>query len=86
MHLAFYQRSIWKLKAKTYWSRTLLTLEVTIETDKHGEHVVVFPGRREELIPPRDYDERLQWIQNSFETFLLRVRELEAIRRAMLIN
>lgn len=64
----------------------MMTLDLAIETDKHGEHVVVFPGRREELIPPRDYDEKLHWIKRSFETFLSTVRDLEAVRRATTVN
>jgi hypothetical protein len=64
----------------------VLTLDLTIETDKHGEHVVFFPGRAEELIPPRDYDEKLHWIKRSFDTFLSTVHDLEAVRRATRVN
>ena len=56
-------------------------LDLIIETDKHGKHVVVFPSRREELIAPSDYEQKLLWIKTSFQLFLARVREFESIRR-----
>lgn len=64
----------------------MFALDLTIETDKHGDHVVFFSGRREELIPPRDYDEKLHWIKRSFESFLAQVNDLEAVRRAGRVN
>jgi len=55
-------------------------LELSFETDSEGRHSVVFSARQDELIPPRNYDERLSWIKASFSKFLLTVRDLEALR------
>lgn len=61
-------------------------LDLTIETDREGNHVVVFPGRREELMLPRFYDERLTWIQSSFARFFESVTDLESLRKSAHIN
>ena len=61
-------------------------LDITIETDREGNHVVVFPGRREELIPPRYYDERLSWIKASFDRFIASVHDLNLLRRTAAIH
>ncbi|MGH9548351.1 MAG: hypothetical protein ACRD3W_03210 [Terriglobales bacterium] len=63
-----------------------MTLDVAIETDRDGEPVVVFPGKREELIPPQPYDQRLEWIASSFNKFLGHVHEIERIRSAPVVN
>jgi hypothetical protein len=60
----------------------LAKLDLTIETDQYGNNVVVFARRNDDLVPPRHYDQRLEWIRSSFDQFLGSVRDLEEIRRA----
>jgi hypothetical protein len=62
----------------------VLTLDVTIETNSDGENVVVFPARREDLNPPSEYEEKLEWIKLSMETFLHHLHEIDDVRRALL--
>ena len=62
--------------------RILSKLDLTIETDRQGNHFVTFPGRQEELTPPRHYEDRLEWIQASFDMFFLKVRELDVLRKS----
>lgn len=59
-----------------------MNLDVTIATDKNGNHVVVFPGHRDELLPPEEHYAKMNWIRASFKSFLRRVRERELLTRA----
>ncbi|MBS2001867.1 MAG: hypothetical protein U0103_22705 [Candidatus Obscuribacterales bacterium] len=61
-------------------------LDLTIETDRNGDHFVVFPRRYENLVAPELHDEKLQWIRSSYDTFLARVREFEELRRPVNYN
>jgi hypothetical protein len=55
-------------------------LDLTIETDSDGRHVVVFPELHDELAAPSQYEDRLSWIQDSFSKFLVTVRDLDTLR------
>jgi hypothetical protein len=56
-------------------------LDLTIETDRHGEHFIVFPGRYENLVPPQLHEEKMDWIRSSYDTFLEHVREFDALKK-----
>lgn len=58
---------------------TVRNLDLFIETDKNGEHFVVFPRRYENLVAPTMHSEKMAWIRDSFETFFKHVRELDAL-------
>jgi hypothetical protein len=61
------------------------TLDVTIETNTDGDNVVVFPARKEDIDPPFEYEEKLEWIRLSVDTFLRHVREIDDVRRALAV-
>lgn len=56
----------------------VLNLDLTIEADQNGEHIVVFPRRFQDLTPPLGHDEKMAWIRRSFETFYQCLRELDS--------
>jgi len=58
----------------------MVAIDHSIKKDERGEHLVVFPVTSKELIPPRNYEERLEWIRISYETFFLHVREKDSVR------
>ncbi len=61
-------------------------LDLTIETDRNGEHFVVFPRRYENLVTPELHEDKLEWIRSSYDTFLARVREFEALKKPLSYN
>jgi hypothetical protein len=56
-------------------------LDLTIETDRNGEHVIVFPGRYENLVAPQLHEDKMEWIRSSYNTFFARVREFDSLKR-----
>jgi hypothetical protein len=61
-------------------------LDLTIETDRNGEHFVVFPRRYENLVTPEAHEDKMNWIRTSYDTFLERVREFEALKKPAHFN
>jgi hypothetical protein len=61
-------------------------LDLTIETDRNGEHFVVFPRRYENLVTPELHEDKMNWIRNSYDTFFARVREFEALKKPVNYN
>ncbi len=61
-------------------------LDLTIETDRNGEHFVVFPRRYENLVPPELHAEKMEWIRSSFDPFLEHVREFELLKQRSQYN
>jgi hypothetical protein len=58
---------------------TVRNLDLFIETDRNGEHFVVFPRRYENLVPPVLHEEKMEWIRTSFEIFFKHVREIDVL-------
>lgn len=56
-------------------------LDLTIETDRNGEHIIVYPGRYENLVTPQQHADKMDWIRSSYDTFLEHVREFESLRK-----
>ncbi|MFN8657524.1 MAG: hypothetical protein U0105_14370 [Candidatus Obscuribacterales bacterium] len=53
------------------------------EKDSNGEHVVSFAAANvEELVPPVSQEERLEWVRASYQRFIAKVAELDALRAA----
>ncbi|MBS1956776.1 MAG: hypothetical protein JST89_21485 [Cyanobacteria bacterium SZAS-4] len=61
-------------------------LDLTIETDRNGNHFVVFPRRYENLMTPELHEEKMDWIRSSYDTFLERVREIDSLRKPAQYN
>ena len=61
-------------------------LDVKIETDRNGEHFIVFPRRYENLATPELHEEKMDWIRSSYDTFLARVREIDSLRQPSQYN
>jgi len=49
--------------------------------DEKGEHVIVFPTRARDFMPPANYDERLAWIRSSFDSFFTVVKEKDSVKQ-----
>ncbi|MBX9666900.1 MAG: hypothetical protein K2X93_04740 [Candidatus Obscuribacterales bacterium] len=47
--------------------------------DRQGRHVVVFPHDHKRYIPPQNYEDRLNWIRKSFDSFISVVEEKRAV-------
>lgn len=56
------------------------------EKDGNGEHVVSFAANVEELVPPVSHDERIEWVRASYQRFIAKVAELDALRAALDVN
>lgn len=52
----------------------------TFKLDARGEHVIVFPNHSRNLIAPVNYEERLDWIRKSYNSFITVVREKDEVR------
>lgn len=52
----------------------------TFKLDDRGEHVIVFPNSAKNFIAPTSYEERLKWIQTSFDSFIHVVREKDSVK------
>ena len=61
-------------------------LDVTIETDRNGDHFIVFPRRYENLVAPQLHEEKMDWIRSSYDTFLARVREFDSLKKPAQYN
>ncbi|HEY9676542.1 MAG TPA: hypothetical protein V6C76_00970 [Drouetiella sp.] len=56
-------------------------LDLTIQTDKNGQHVIVFPNRYESLVAPESSADKMEWIRSSYDSFIEHVRERNVFRR-----
>lgn len=61
-------------------------LDLTIETDRNGDHFIVYPRRSENLVAPEQHEEKMDWIRSSYDTFLARVREFDSLRKPVSYN
>lgn len=52
----------------------------TFKLDERGEYVIVFPNTSKNFIAPTNYEERLKWIQSSFDSFIDVVREKDQVK------
>jgi hypothetical protein len=52
----------------------------TFKLDEHGEYVIVFSNNAKSLIAPVNYEERLDWIRKSYDSFFTVVREKDEVR------
>jgi hypothetical protein len=52
----------------------------TFKLGPQGEYVIVFPASSKNFIAPTNYEERLHWIQKSFDSFIHVVREKDSVK------
>ncbi|MDZ4836781.1 MAG: hypothetical protein SGJ27_23620 [Candidatus Melainabacteria bacterium] len=52
----------------------------SFKLDSRGENVIVFSNNHKNFIAPSNYEERLDWIQKSFDSFIHVVREKDSVK------
>ncbi len=57
------------------------SLDHTFRLDEQGKNQVVFSHDYRRYIPPQNYEDRLNWIRHSFDSFISVIEEKRSVIR-----